>query len=69
MREKLDNWIIHHWFKYIWKKSTLLFLILLYFDIFHHSSINLLWDNVLGDHNIANAIVSTVMGYFLRSEK
>lgn len=69
MRDKINSWIIEHWLKYIYKKSTLLFLILLYFDIFHHSSINLLWDNVLGNHVVANAIVSAAMGFFLRSEK
>jgi multisubunit Na+/H+ antiporter MnhF subunit len=57
------------WEEYIYKKSTIIGLLMIYLGIFHWGEISRFWDRVLGSDALVNAVAMFMAGFFIRSTK
>ncbi|MBL0333753.1 MAG: hypothetical protein IPP65_13225 [Chlorobi bacterium] len=57
------------WNECIWKKSTIISLVIIYLGIFEHDTISQLWKNLIGNDIFMNAAAIWLSGYFFRSTK
>jgi hypothetical protein len=57
------------WNKYIFKKSTLVSIVMLYLGVFHYDIISKFWRDLFGSEVFINAVAVFIAGYLLRSDK
>jgi len=66
---KIHNQISDIWKKYIFKKSTLVSVFMIYLGLFHYDVISKFWHDLFGSEKLINAVAIFIAGYFLRSDK
>ncbi len=66
---KILEWFKFHWQKRIFKISTGIGLALLYLEIFHHSALNQLIDNVIDNPNFITALVGAITAFLIGTKK
>lgn len=66
---KILEWFKFHWQERIFKISTACAAILLYLEIFHHTALNALIDNIIDNPNFITALVGVITAYLVGTKK
>ena len=69
IKMRLLNKIKFHWHEYLCTKTTIIALVLIYFEIFHFNAINSFWASLGANIIITTAIANVIVGFLIRSKK